>query len=89
MWTYLSVHLTPHGMAASPRVFPGVPLSSVLTPQRVQLGEFKGCTPELSSTELPTSVSHTVMDAPVSAHFSRHFCAHSLEPLLGVCSGAG
>lgn len=66
LWTSLRVHLAPRGIAASPRVFPGVPLSSTLSPQRVQLEELRRlglssseavCTPELSSPGLQASVS--------------------------------
>lgn len=35
LWTYPRVHLAPRGIVASPGVFPGVLLSSSLSPQRV------------------------------------------------------
>lgn len=91
LWTYLRVHLAPCSIVASPRVFPGVPLSSGLSPQRVQLGEF--CRLWLSSSKTVLQncppqackhLSYAVPDTPVSAHFSSHSCAQVGLKLSGA-----
>lgn len=92
LWTYLRVHLAPRGIAASPGVFPRVPLSSTLSPQRVQLGEF--CRLWLSSSETvlqnspPWNCKHlslrqlqTLLDLLT---FSSHSCAQVGLKLSGA-----